>query len=465
MVLLGISASYYWGHMLIADSLAGFFLSYVFSFFLFQNLLSIKITTRDIIFISLFTSLALLTALTYIYLCLFIYLYVLVLIFSTHKGLGKSNIVFKTMLICGTPYILFLLYLLFTGSFSNYLYQSVIFNQKYYIYFQGVSGAPKNPIRQIIIIAYNFYQNFFTLLVQAKELNFSSPFNITLAITNVTLLIYLFLQKRYKLLLFILLFITYANARSNPLDSRETDYQSAVYITATLFSMCYVLYLLTKSLSSHLDEVRKSVYLLLFLLTGTYCFFTTGFLLSKFASKAYTKYMGMAPLIYDTSSIAPLINTLASKDDYAWIGPLNFDDLYYMQAKLPSKYHILIPGMGKSAVIQQDMLSEFSKNKPKVMYFDKNFFILGSSPNQFAQFFISFVSANYITLGTYNSNEVKYTQINSSTNVDIINNLYINKDTVPEVINLLEKNNYIKEEQVQKPQLVTVARRPLTTHY
>src|SRR6185312_10977320 len=129
-----------------------------------------------------------------------------------------------------------------TGSLGDYVYQAIIFNQKYYIYnYPGLEGGHINPIRFAIVIFHDFYENFFTLLMQVRDFNFAYPFNVTLAVVNIVFLIYTLFKRNYKLFFFVLLFIVYANARSNPLTSKETDYQSAVYIISSLVTLCFLI--------------------------------------------------------------------------------------------------------------------------------------------------------------------------------------------------------------------------------
>jgi hypothetical protein len=116
-----------------------------------------------------------------------------------------------------------------------------------------------------------------------------------------------------------------------------------------------------------------------FLLLSAYTLFTGFFLFNTWFTKAYDKYMGTAPLIYDRPVVAPVINSIVSPQDYMWIGPFAFQELFYANGQLPSKYHILIPDMGQSQTIENSILSDFNTHKPKVIYFDKTYFILGSS--------------------------------------------------------------------------------------
>lgn len=445
-ILLGIAATYFWGQMLLADTLSAYFLTPVFILFLLKHIYKERIVRKDMWLISILTAAGLLTSLTYIYLCAVIYIFLIYSYYLDYRrNLNKRDIM-KSVGILALPYVIFFAYLLITRSLGDYVYQSIIFNQKYYIYnYPGLVNGHINPIRFAIVIFHSFYQNFFALLVQLSGFNFANPFNITLAVINVSLIINSLFKKNYGLAFFIILYMVYANARTNPLDSKETDYQSAVYIMMSLVNLCFILPMLFNESQIQVSNGKRMVTIGLFLVCAVYSFFTVGWLTNKFFEKAYDKYMGTAPLIYDRPNYANLINAVIGKNDYIWIGPLEFQEYYYVNGKLASKYHILIPGMGHSEKIQKEFLADMNVHMPQIIVFKKNEGILGSPPSEFAPYFINFLTKNYVTLLDYTNNGVTYTSVKPVSNdYDIEANLYINKQDAPEVINKLLTANIIK---------------------
>ena len=96
------------------------------------------------------------------------------------------------------------------------------------------------------------------------------------------------------------------------------------------------------------------------------------------------------------------------------------------------------------------MLAEFEKNKPKLIYYDKTYSILGSRPEEYAKFFQSFLDENYITLYPYREGNKKFASVAPVTmRVDVETKLYINKNAIPEVLSALKDNNIIKEVQAK----------------
>ncbi len=448
IVFFATGATYFWGHMALADNISAILLTPVFALMFLKIYTRESFLLKDFIFISILTFFALLSSLTYIYIYLAIYLilafyYLQSFEFKLNRVLNKET--YKIITIFALPFVIYLAYLLITGSLSDYLYQAVVFNKKYYVYYPGSHGeVTVNPIRFAIIIAQNFHNNFSSLMIQARDFNFSFPFNITLAIGNTALIIYLLLKRRFGLALLTFIFIAFANARSNPLVSSETDYQSAVYILISLFNLSFILPSLYNDLNREPKYGEKILLSFLFIVVSIYSFFNFTFLLRKFADKAYTKYMGFAPAIYDRPRIAPIINSLVDKNGYAWMGPFEFGELFYLNAKIPSKYHILLPGFGGSEKIQQEMLTEFNANKPDVIYFDSTFFILGKAPESYAHFFLNFLNNNYTNVADY-PGKIKYkSKLGSDVHFNLETKLYMRRDKAPELIEKMTSQNLIE---------------------
>jgi hypothetical protein len=451
IVFLSISATYYWTQMLLADNSAALAFLPAYALIILKVIYKKRITLIDIAAVSILSSIGLYSSLTYIYIFILIHIAILYLYFRSngYKPLLTFRNVYPIAIVI-FPHLLFFLYLLFTQSLSDYVYQNFIFNAKYYIYnYPRASEATFiNPVRYAILIAHWFFVNFYTVLLGTAKFDFSFPINMTMAIGNIALVIYLIFSKRYKLAAFVILTIIYTNVRSNPLNSKETDYQSAVYSIFSFFNIFFLLPKLYESLNANIAVAKKIVFGFLLLLLGLYGFFTLLHLTFKFNSKVVSKYMGDMPLIYDRPKIAPIINAVVDKNEYAWIGPFEFEELFYTNSKIPSKYHILVYGIGASAKIRTEMLVDFQKNKPKVIMFDKEFVYLGKSVESYSEFFLQFLSENYVTLFDYHNGDILYRFINQPQNKDKFNlesKIYIRKNSVNDVIKRLLEKKYIRQ--------------------
>ena len=409
--ILGLSATYFWGHMLLADNISGFLFAPAYVLLLLSSIYNRKLTPSDLVIISLSSFLSLFSSLTYLYFILIFYVFSLYFYFKgTILPNKKIQFFIKPLLIFAAPYIVFFLYLFVTRGIGDYIQQNIIFNAKYYIYnYPRAEGSGAiNPIRFAIIIANEFYNNFSGLLLNAKDFNLIFPLGVALAVANTALLFVLLLSGNLSMGLFLLLLLIFSNARSNPLTSGERDYQSAVYIMMSLANISFLLPYLYTHLETALPTAKKVLYSFFFLFVSIYAFYGLIFITRRFNDRAFDKYMGRAPLIYDRPQLAPIMNRLVTNKDYMWIGPFEFEELFYAQGKLPSKYHILIPGIGKSASVQKQMIADFINHKPKVILFDRRFFILGGSPEQFGQFFLDFLNQYYVTLFDYRRGTIQY---------------------------------------------------------
>lgn len=443
---IAISATYYWFHMLLADTLSAYFLLPPIILLLLKSLYKKKITLSDVTFLSVTTALAVLSSLTYIYLILCIYLFALILFLQQEKTVFNKNIA-KAIGIALAPYIVFGLYLLVTRSFSDYFYDSVIFNQKYYIYnYPRPAGVTSiNPIRFAVVIAYDFLTSFFTLLVQIKDFNLSYPANITFALADLIMIIYLLSKKKYLATIFFFLSFMYANARSNPLNSAETDYQSAVYIFISLFALSFLLFAFYEELKNNGDFAKKLIYSICFIPLGIYGLFLGIYFFNKFEVKYYPKYMGSAPLIYDRPQVAPIINEVLTPQDTAWVGPFSFEELFYINIPLATRYQILNPGMGESHRISKGQVAEIEQSKPKIIWYDKDFHILGRKPADYAVAFNAMLAKDYVNLFDYRNGKIRYAStVPASQYVDLDKFLYIRKDDAQEMIQRLLDHNLIK---------------------
>lgn len=397
LFFLGLSATYFWGQMLLADTLSAYLIVPLYALLLLKTIYQEKFGLRSLLFFSLFSFLAWLTSLTYIFLLGGLSLYALFLFWKSGGKLPTG--VFLLLF----PYLCFFLFLFFTGSLSDWYFANVIYN-RYYIYnYPGPPGRLINPLRYALIIAHNFFNNFFSLLSSVFRFSFGDPLNITLGLSNTVFFLYLLWEKKYSFLLPFFSVLVYSNARSNPQAIRETDYQAGVYILTSALVGLFALFTLKKELDEKKPFTsRKILITFLFLILGVYWFFVGFFIPLKWWQKFHAKYMGQAPLIYDRPEIAPLVNRLVSREEYAWIGPFEFKELFYLQAKIPSKYHWFLQHAASLEKIKREMIADFEKKRPKVIVFDRLYAPWGGDPQNFNYFFVDFLQKHYFRLSDLN---------------------------------------------------------------
>ncbi|MDE2025787.1 MAG: hypothetical protein KGJ07_04800 [Patescibacteria group bacterium] len=444
---LAIAGTYFWSQMLLADNIAAFCLIIVYGLLFLKDFYRKSLTFTDLLVISVLNSVAILSSLTYLYILIGTYAYIAFFYLRDNRKTIVSMQTLKAAGILVFPYVVFGIYLLLTGSTKVYWYDAITFNEKYYIYNYPGPHTHINPIRFAIVIANIVFNSLATLLVQVKDFNLLYPLNITLAIGNLAVLLYLWFRGYRKLPLFVLFFMIYSNARSNPLESSEHDYQSAVYMFTTIFNIAFLLPNLYEDINSKVIETgKKVVYSVLLVVVGIYAIFTGILFVKYFAGKYYPKYMGWAPLIYDAPHLAPLINTLVPANEYVWVGPFEFEDLFYIHAKPASRVQILNPGGGESPVISGELVADIETTKPKIIWYNENFFILGQQPVHYAKIFNQELADHYVRLMDYRDGKNKYVSTVQITQwVDLDARLYMRKENVKEVIQRLLVNNMVKE--------------------
>lgn len=448
IAVTAIAATYFWGHMLLADSLAAVFIGPALAIIFLKSLYNASYRIRDLVIISILLSLTLLTSLTFSYLVFGIYLLVL---FHYFRHLRRRNlkVVVLPFIVLAIPYIVFVLYLLVSGSFSSFIQQSLIFNQKYYIYnYPRPEGSTTliNPVRYGIIISYEFFGHFRDLLLQASTFNFSFPINITFAVGNLFVLIYLLYRRKFLLFFFVIFILIFSNARSNPVLSKESDFQSAMYITISIFNVVFILTKLWEKLTSAISINARVLYTILFFFLSIYAFYAASAFLFSFFSKTYNKYMGLEPLIYDRSQYAQIVEAATSENETAWIGPIEFKELLYLDRPNPSRYQILIPGMSRSPELTADFMNEYNTNKPVVIWYDRRYSVLGKSSEKYAPFFLDFLKENYLTLYDEETHLKRYESlIPRDDKIDVETKLFIRKDKYHEVVSRLLQKKMIRK--------------------
>lgn len=406
-LLIGLSGMYVWSQMLLADSLAGYLIIFPFLIIIWKLWHGQPMSRMQVGLSATLLFLTFLTSFTYLYTVAFGYLGLVAVILRqalpalrliSPKKLPQTILhsqLFRNLVMLGLAPAALIIYLTITGSWSAFVYQAITFNSKYYIYLpDGV--VTSNPLRMAVVFAMEFVKNFRMILTHVKDLNIYYPFALTLALGHAGLWILSGTKNRFLVLIVSLGMTTFATARSNPLNTGETDYQANVYQFLGLASACLVVILAGKLLQKAVDSRIKLISGALYLLT---CFYLLFYGLSMFEfwyRQGYLKYMGRHPLIYDRPEVAPVLNQILSPDETYYIGPFAFEEHYYMKARLASRHWITIPAMDKSERIQRELIGDLQKNQPRLILIDHEHLIFGARTGTFLE---PLLAENYTTLG------------------------------------------------------------------
>lgn len=451
LLLAAVSATYIWGHMMLSETVVAYSLIPAYTLILLKSLYDQPLSLMDLIFISGAIFIAVFTSLTFAFAALILLFYTAYRYILQHihkdtfslKMMKKFGYqIFVLSLIFGLPYLLFLLYLLVTGSLSEYVFQSIVYNRDYYIYnFPKVAGiVSTNPFRYAISILYNTSIQFHSLLVQVRNFNFSYPETIALLLANVGVIIFLLTKRKFLLATVVYLFLVFLNARSEPLNFKETDFHSTVYILTSLFHLAFILYVWFQSLNEKLHQGISLIYKFLFIVVGIYGFFLTIFFGRAYIEKVYARFMGQAPGIYDTPVVAPIINKIVSREEYFWIGPFEFQELLYINGRQPSKYHWFLPANARSEKIKNEITRDLHKNRPKLIVFKEDYSTFGVTPEQFNKTIVDILRADYFRITDLNAEGDHFeVLVKGLHNFDIEQNFYFSKELKQEIIETLLK--------------------------
>jgi len=439
LFVLGLSATYFWGHMLLADTLAGYFLLPAFALLFLKDYFREKFETRDLLIVGGFAFLSWFTSMTYIYIVAAITLYAIYLYGKPVRG----------AMLVSLPYVFFVLYLVVTGSLADYYWANIVYNANYYIYnYPHEPGQAINPIRYALVIFDRFINNYLPALWGVTGLSISNPVQVTLAFSNAAAITVVLLKGRYAFLFPLLAVLVFSNARSNPQSIRETDYQAFVYIVTSMFNGLFALWVLRDILNKEkLAFARRSALTVLYLVLVLYWIFTPIYFAMKMEQTFFPKYMGTAPLVYSRPQIAHYINAIVQPDEYVYIGPFEFEELLYLRAKQPSKYHWFLDHAARSK-IKDELLADLSLHRPMVIVFQRNFAPWGGDPKTYNWWMQEFLDAHYFRLFTLNgeSDSVQYRwKISNTKNFDIDGTFHFDKSRKDEILGKLIALEYIEE--------------------
>lgn len=432
LFVIGLSGTYFWGHMLLADTLAGYFLLPAFALLFLKDYYKEKFDTLDLVTIGGFAYLSWFTSMTYIFIVVAISLYALYLYKRIWKGI----------IILAVPYIIFALYLLITGSVSDYYWANVVYNTNYYIYnYPHSPGQPINPIRYAAVIANAFINNYLPALWGVIGFPISNPVQVTLAFSSFAAVLLIIIRGRWLFLFPLLSTLVFSNARSNPQTIRETDYQAFVYIITSLFNGLFSLWAFRELLDKS-KEISQKICLgamyaaLLFYWIATPLYFTM-----KMEQKFFPKYMGDAPIIYSRPQIAQYINQIVTPDDYVFIGPFEFEELFYLNAKQPSKYHWFLNHAATSK-IKDELITDLTKHKPKLIVFQRDFAPWGGDPKTYNWWMAEYLDREYFRIFTLGG-EYRW-KLGKTQNFDIDGTFNFDKRYQKEIIDKLLTLDYIE---------------------
>lgn len=448
LFVIGLSGTYFWGHMLLADTLSGYFILPAFALLFLKDYHQERFETEDLMIVGGFAFLTWFTSMTYIIVAGIVTLYAIYLFVASRGHRPLIPRVLIGLAIAGAPYVMFGLYLLVTGSLADYYWATVVYNTNYYIYnYPHAPGAAINPIRYASVIVDTFLSNYLLALWGVRDFPLSNPVQVTLAFSSAAAIVVTLVKGRVQFLIPLVSVLIFSNARSSPQSIRETDYQAFVYIISSMFNGVFSLWAVKELLDNAAVKISAKIGLsILYVSLVLYWIATPLYFMMKMEQKYFPKYMGNAPLIYSRPQVAEYVNAIVKPDEYAYIGPFEFEELLYLDAKQPSTYHWFLNHAATSK-IKDELLADLEKNRPKVIVFQRGFAPWGGDASTYNYFMTKFLDEHYFRLFKLNDTltDIRYQwKIGNTQNFDIDGTFNFDKRRQQEILDALISQGYIE---------------------
>ena len=434
--LYPLMAVYFWLHIFIADALAAFIFSLIF-----WMLLSItfdrekKHRARPIFVTNFLTFLFIFTSLTYIYLAIILYLWEFYLILRSGK---KTIAVF--FILAATPYLLYGIYLLLTGSAADFYFSNFTYNTALYINIPNYTiGQHFNPVKFAATLIYNFWGQYLPQLTGLKDINLYLPVGKLTLMGSFLLLIYLLARLPIIGILYLAL-LSFSLPRSGIKEFNETDYQIGVFVMIGIIATLFMAYLLRRERFK--EQTMNDLSRVVQAMIGVYMIFLFIFMIKGTYDKWYLRTTQKMPSIRNSADAAIFIDRILDSKDYYWIGPFEpNEEVFVHNGQLPGKFIALLPQYRENEKMRADFLNQFSTHNPKIIIFKTDTGIFGTPTYQFGSFYLDWMKDKYTRLGAIPGIQV----VQNPTGLNLALHLYIKNEDKNNIIAKLQALQYISK--------------------
>lgn len=379
IIILLLSFPLFNGYWVLADTF--FALGALAVFISVLNNQECNFSIKEMIVISSGVAFCILSTLISVYPVLFFLVYYFTIRFIKNDckysfQLLKEDAKFIGILSC--PFLIWIVYTIFTDGFRDFIQNAYLFNTKYYSLFTGMN----TPVTLIL----NHIQNITDLF---KNINFTTViFYLAFLYFMLKLIIK---DKKYNLALFSFIFLYLLRMRG--LGFHAVAYYYILIYVFVLVLKDIVLYCKTNFLK--LITIIVSVFLVLNMVYIPYIdrnpsirFKIISDILSRHKSKERADVV--------------MINLLLQKDDKMWQIPLNPAVYYQFQRKPANKNIFYLPWQAIVSGNNDQVVSDLEKNKVKLVFFDKDAVIWGYHVKNYASPIYEYILKNYYTYPKYN---------------------------------------------------------------
>lgn len=436
-----ITTTYFWSHLFVADSIASLFFAIAFWLCLVQTLTK-KIDTTLIQLATLCTFCIVFTSLTYIYVAGVLYVWQLYLFSKTIKWtIWKSWLPFLKWVL--TPYVVFFLYLLLTGSLRDFYFANITYNTQHYVSIENYEkGQPFNPITFALTLIYNFGYDAYPILTKIKELDLFLPIASAAVIASLSLIIYFFFyDKTIAILLFLLL--SFSAPRSSIQKTNEGDYQISLFLTLGITTAWITLYLFRTIPKYITEQVVRDIMRIVHVLLMVFMFFTGLFLIKNVYNKTFQLYTHKMPTVNNIAPTAQFIDQIIHKGEYYWVGPFEPHHVFFVtEGQQPGKYTFIMPQFREDEKLRHEVIQQFEQHPPKMIIYKHDGHIFGTNALEFGKFIFDWMQGKYSKLSHIVGVKIKH----GPATFNIKEDVYILNKYDKEILKRLEERGYIEYE-------------------
>lgn len=433
LIIYPLLSVYFWIHIYIADSLAALFFSLIFWLLIVQTL-SRKVIYKAVVAASLLTFAMIFSSLTFLYLGLALYLWQLYLLWPDRKK------ALRLIIWMASPYLIYLLFLLLTGSFQDFYFSNFTYNTELYISIANYTrGHFFNPLKFGLTLIFNFYTNYLPLLTKIKHLDLYLPIAVMSGLGSLMFLI-LLLKKNLPAGILFFFVLSFSAPRSTIQTVNETDYQAAMFIVLGTITTLAALYLLKnlKLQDTLLSDLKRVIHAILAILF----FFSFIFLLANTYNKYFLRYTQVMPSISNHSATALFIDNILDENDFFWMGPFEPNETFFVKKPhLLGKYPTLLPQFKENEFLKSSFLAQFEANPPKIIIFRHEASVFNTPSEKFGDFFLTWMSDKYTQIEKIQGIKI----LKSPSSFNLRTDLYLRNDQLDNLLETLRVQGYIEQ--------------------
>ncbi|OGK20548.1 hypothetical protein A3C23_05110 [Candidatus Roizmanbacteria bacterium RIFCSPHIGHO2_02_FULL_37_13b] len=435
LITFPLLAVYFWLHLYLADSLAVLFFAVIF-WLLMTLTLTQKINKKMLYIASLLTFCLIFSSMTFLYLSGALYLWQLYLLIRSQ--FDRRSII-NFLAFAALPYLVYFVYLVLTGSLSDFIFANFTYNTNQYIGIANYTrGRLFNPLKFGLALIFNFWHEYIPLLAKLKDLSLNLPI-ITLSGLAGFLLLLILSSYSFVLGIIFFLLMSFTAPRSNLQTANETDYQMGVFLVFGLSAAFIAIYYLRRIKLR--DELLNDIKRLSVIMTSVLLLFTFLFLAKNTYEKWYLRYSQAMPSIYDLAPSASFTDEIIGNNDYYWMGPFEPQEMFFVKkAKLASKYPVLLPQYKENGFLKNDFINQLDKTRPTLIIFKTDMGIFMTPAEKFADFLLVWMSDKYTLLEKIPNIKI----LKSPSSFTLGHHLFIRNDKQEQILMKLKKRGYIE---------------------